>query len=243
VRGRGPARIFDDSNSQGDSENDDDGDTGRDSNHISTTESQSENSEEASESKETVKNKDSGDTSPDKEKVDSLNVDLKRQSNGNLPEIYGPLKNIAFSRKYGETASIFSFGSRRLDDHATSDSTSLLTKKEGEDIDDTPKLLEGEELKKAVQELARTYLNDVRRKLTKYFDSMGNPIDPLVILAPGSLHDASRKDPLEASFLQSTPDVDDPAEERIERLLETCKLVDTTLFRAYMLIRAALVGL
>ncbi|KAI5788211.1 vacuolar sorting protein 39 domain 2-domain-containing protein [Pyronema domesticum] len=152
-------------------------------------------------------------------------------------------------KKYGgETASIFSFGTRRTAYAAS------VANNDNQPVDDTPRPLEGEELKKAAQELARTYLNDVRRKLTKYFDPEGNPVDPLTILSPGSVHEASMKDPLESSFLAieeapssgavppSPTSPINPAVERVEKLMETCRLVDTTLFRCYMLIRPALVG-
>ncbi|KAF8252217.1 hypothetical protein K440DRAFT_536518 [Wilcoxina mikolae CBS 423.85] len=187
-----------------------------------------------------IKTDSSGDATPEKAKSRSTTPELKRSP---TTEAYGSMRNIAFSRKYGETASIFSFGTRRVDEN---DSASLMANKDNQPVDDTPRLLEGEELKKAAQELARSYLNDVRRKLTKYFGSDGNPVDPLLILAIGSVHEASRKDPLESSFLTldgvSSPEVEDAAKERIEKLMETCRLVDTTLFRAYMLIRPALVG-
>ncbi|KAI5819829.1 vacuolar sorting protein 39 domain 2-domain-containing protein [Pyronema omphalodes] len=163
-------------------------------------------------------------------------------------EAFTPAKPVAFTRKYGgETASIFSFGTRRTAYAAS------VANNNNQPVDDTPRPLEGEELKKAAQELARTYLNDVRRKLTKYFDPEGNPVDPLTILSPGSIHEASMKDPLESSFLDveeapspgavSSPiSPINPAVERVEKLMETCRLVDTTLFRCYMLIRPALVG-
>ena len=174
-----------------------------------------------------------------KAKSRSTTPELKRTPTTPMDAV-GSIRNIAFSRKYGETASIFSFGTRRADDgiHARRDS---------HPVDNTPRPLEGDELKKAAQELARTYLNEVRRKMTKYFDSEGNAVDPSLILARGSVHEASRKDPLEATFLALDGDglsstAEDAAQERVEKLTETCKLVDTTLFLAYMLIRPALVG-
>lgn len=180
----------------------------------------------------------SGEVTPiEKPKSRPVTPELKRA------DTFITMRNSAFSRKYSDTASIFSFGSRKA--NTLADDASMLSKKESQIVDDTPKPLEGDELKKGAQELARTYLNDVRRKLTKYFDREGKAVDPLSILASGSIHEASKKDPLEASFLMlddPSDEVADPVQQRIEKLMETCRLVDTTLFRAYMLIRPALVG-
>jgi hypothetical protein len=171
--------------------------------------------------------------------------ELKKQNGVPTEPAYGSIRNIAFTRKYGETASIFSFGSRRVAESSNGDNSSLVTKNEGEPVDETPKALQGEQLKKATNELARTFLNDVRRKLTKYFDADGTPVDPVVILSVGSAHEASREDPLEAGFLrvdpEEVPDLE-PAQARIEKVVETCRIVDTTLFRSYILTRPALVG-
>jgi hypothetical protein len=186
----------------------------------------------------TAKTDSSGDATPEKPR--SLTPELKRSPA--MDTTYGSMRNIAFSRKYGDTASIFSFGSRRLS-VPNADTASVLGKEDAQPDDGIPKKLEGDELKKAVQDLIGTFLNDVRRKLTKYFDRDGKPIDPLKILAPGSAHEASNNDPLEASFLVlDGTDVEDPVQARIEKLMETCELVDTTLFRAYMLVRPALIG-
>ena len=196
---------------------------------------------EVSGTKADAKTDSSGDATPEKER--SVTPELKRSP---TVETYGSMRNIAFNRKYGETASIFSFGSRRVaaDDATFLDSASLAAKKDAE-VDETPIPLEGDELKKAAQDLIGTFLNDVRRKLTKYFNSEGQPLDPLTILAPGPTHEASKKDPLEASFLVldgTSGEDEDPVQARIEKLMETCRLVDTTLFRAYMLVRPALIG-
>lgn len=210
---------------------------------------------------ETVENGEASEPKPTDEKpLDTIAEDSppleKIRSNETVPELrrapteaFAASKPVAFTRKYGgETASIFSFGTRRTAYAAS------VANNDNQPVDDTPRPLEGEELKKAAQELARTYLNDVRRKLTKYFDPEGNPVDPLTILSPGSVHEASMKDPLESSFLAieeapssgavppSPTSPINPAVERVEKLMETCRLVDTTLFRCYMLIRPALVG-
>ncbi|KAI5799889.1 vacuolar sorting protein 39 domain 2-domain-containing protein [Geopyxis carbonaria] len=169
----------------------------------------------------------------------SPSPELKR-SNGTE---YGSIRNIAFTRKYGETASIFSFGGRGRAD----DADSIMGKKETQTIPEAPKPLEGDELKKAAQELAGTFLNDVRRKLTKYFVD-GKPVDPLKVLAKTSPHAASRDDPLESSFLTVEPESPGaeepilPADARIEKVVQTSRVIDTTLFRTYMLIRPTMVG-
>jgi len=196
---------------------------------------------DASAAKADAKTDSSGDATPEKER--SVTPELKRSP---TVDTYGSMRNIAFNRKYGETASIFSFGSRRVavDNASLLDSASIAAKKNAE-VDETPRPLEGDELKKAAQDLIGTFLNDVRRKLTKYFNSEGQPLDPLTVLAPGPAHGASKKDSLGATFLVldgALEEDEDPARARIEKLMETCRLVDTTLFRAYMLVRPALIG-
>ncbi|KAA8895150.1 vacuolar sorting protein 39 domain 2-domain-containing protein [Sphaerosporella brunnea] len=180
------------------------------------------------------------DESATPEKGRSVTPELKRSPT--MESTYGSMRNIAFTRKYGDTASIFSFGSRRTH-QANADAANVQGKEDSQPDNGTPRKLEGDELKRAVQDLIGIFLNDVRRKLTKYYDRDGKPKDPLKILSAGSAHEASKNDPLEASFLVlDEPDVEDPVQGRIDKLMETCRLVDTTLFRAYMLIRPALIG-
>lgn len=158
-----------------------------------------------------------------------------------VPTHHAVLRNKAFTKKYAETASIFSFGARR-GTGLTDDGASILTK----NLEPEPvKPLEGDELKKAALELAGAYLNDVRRKLTKYF-AKGKPLDPVSILSKGSAHTDSKKDPLEASFMTlgagEQDDDQEPAAARMEKVANTSMLIDTTLFRIYILFRPSMVG-
>ncbi|TGZ85342.1 hypothetical protein EX30DRAFT_357185 [Ascodesmis nigricans] len=162
--------------------------------------------------------------------------DLKKMNGSPAEPSY--LKSVATSRNLGDTASIFSFGARRR--HvAPMDTESLPT------IDETPKPLEGDDLKRAATELAGLYLNEVRRKLTKYFTRDGDPIDPAKVLSTPNF-EASRKDPLEASFLvvenASSLSAHELEQARIEKVQATCRAIDTALFRVYVLYRPTMVG-
>ncbi|KAL7276159.1 Vacuolar morphogenesis protein 6 [Rhizina undulata] len=150
-----------------------------------------------------------------------------------------------FNKRYSDTASIFSFGARRptmaIDDAASE--TASIAAKHTQKVPDTPPILEGDELKKAANELF-AFLTDTRRKLTKYFNPDGTPIDPSSI-NPSTPPTIPQRDPFEASFLLmdgEAPETDDGSPVRIEKLLKTARLVDTTLFKTYMLTRPSLVG-
>ncbi|UKZ95288.1 uncharacterized protein TrAFT101_010137 [Trichoderma asperellum] len=122
------------------------------------------------------------------------------------------------------------------------DVTSIIsTKKDGETEDsdnakeapvseDTP--LSGKELTKAVLEL-NSYLAGTRARLQRVIDPVTGKLKPRVD-QPSSTAEA------EDRLLKITPDESD--KEREQKLCETFRLVDTTLFRAYMFSQPSLAG-
>ncbi|PYI27410.1 hypothetical protein BP00DRAFT_21345 [Aspergillus indologenus CBS 114.80] len=100
----------------------------------------------------------------------------------------------------------------------------------------TDKALEGNDLKLAVRELQR-YLADVRRRFQRFLNPDGSlkAFDMPADAAPDELTDSVMK-----LLETSTKDIQDP--EFGEKIREKAKLVDTTLFRAYMYAIPALAG-
>ncbi|KAM3076154.1 Vacuolar morphogenesis protein 6 [Clarireedia jacksonii] len=98
------------------------------------------------------------------------------------------------------------------------------------------KPLEGKDLKAAAKEL-NMFLVDTRTRLKKFLDAETGKLIP----QSQNGHDATA-DPTFGSLLVS-PESDAEAEkDREQKLLETAKLVDTTLFRSYMLSAPSLAG-
>ncbi|KAL7921571.1 hypothetical protein ACQKWADRAFT_321380 [Trichoderma austrokoningii] len=117
----------------------------------------------------------------------------------------------------------------------------ISTKKDGETEDsdnarDAPasedKPLAGKELTKAVLEL-NSYLAGTRARLQRVIDPVTGKLKPRVD-QPNSATEA------EDRLLKITPDESD--KEREQKLCETFRLVDTTLFRAYMFSQPSLAG-
>ncbi|PWY90645.1 hypothetical protein BO70DRAFT_376527 [Aspergillus heteromorphus CBS 117.55] len=100
------------------------------------------------------------------------------------------------------------------------------------------KALEGNDLKLAVRELQR-YLADVRRRFQRFLNPDGTlkTIDATTDGANDELTDSVMK-----LLSITTPTKDTPHDLLGERLREKAKLVDTTLFRAYMYAIPALAG-
>ena len=98
------------------------------------------------------------------------------------------------------------------------------------------RFLEGKDLEVATSELAG-FLVDARTKLQRYL----NPDGSLKEAFPNDI------DPIDRDYKTSVdnllvPKRTDAEKSRQQQLLETAKLVDTTLFRAYMLARPSMAG-
>ncbi|KZF19880.1 AvaB protein [Xylona heveae TC161] len=120
----------------------------------------------------------------------------------------------------------------------TSDTASI----RGKHTENVPieKPLEGRDLQEAVNELF-TFLAQSRVHLQKYLNPDGTLRQPREPTENGAGADAgAHSTPYDYLLVPSTPSEDDTHREH--RLRETAKLVDTTLFRAYMLARPSLAG-
>jgi hypothetical protein len=150
------------------------------------------------------------------------------------------------SAEAASTANVGGFAKLFLSSHKkpASDTASVISKKDGPDGEDTQsvkevqtaedkdKPLEGKDLKNAVLEL-NSYLAGTRARLQRY-------IDPVT----GKLKDQEDKQrPFEEAaerFLRTTQT---PSEQRLEEEMRNMfRLVDTTLFRAYMFSQPSLAG-
>lgn len=173
---------------------------------------------------------------------------------GKLPPLAPPsylaeLKksNLSRVKRNAETASIFSFGVRRptvvIPDDASD--TASITVKHTQTVPEAPPILQGEELKTAANELA-AFLVETRQKISKYFNADGKPLDTFASTGGASPLSMSRRDVFDISF--ATPGdateihKDDTVSSRIEHLMQAAKLVDTTLFRIYIITNPRLVG-
>lgn len=163
--------------------------------------------------------------------------DAKQNGNGEAstnaddpPEpIFGSPKPAAVSKllkghkkALSDTGSIRSF----LRGDADSDTASV----KGKTLEEAP--LEGKDLEKAVNAL-NSFLGDTRaRRLNPYLDPATGELRPV----PEG-REKQRKQALDSLLMN-------PPEEEVDReqLLETAKLVDTTLFKGYMLVRPSLAG-
>lgn len=155
--------------------------------------------------------------------------------------------NLSHVKRNAETASIFSFGVRRptvvIPDDASD--TASITVKHTQTVPEAPPILQGEELKTAANELA-AFLADTRQKISKYFNADGKPLDTFAGTGGASPISISKKDLFDISFasLKDVADIhkDGAATSRIDKLMQAAKLVDTTLFRIYIITNPRLVG-
>ncbi|KAL8827019.1 MAG: hypothetical protein Q9170_007177, partial [Blastenia crenularia] len=119
------------------------------------------------------------------------------------------------------------------DPQTTSDDTASVSTKMHRPVDETPEL-EGKDLKAATAEL-RPFLVSARTRLQRYLNPDGTLKDTVSPPNPSTSHVQEAQELLLA-------DVPDSAEERRQQLVETARLVDTTLFRAYMFASPSLAG-
>ncbi|RPB17629.1 hypothetical protein P167DRAFT_569368 [Morchella conica CCBAS932] len=156
--------------------------------------------------------------------------------------------NLSHMKKNSETSSIFSFGVRRNaaavvpDDHSD---TASITVKHTQTVPEAPPILQGDELKTAANELA-AFLADTRREISKYFNADGKPLDTFTNTgSPTSPVSISKNDLFDASFANHTENVEmlkEDATTRLDSLMQAARLVDTTLFRIYIITNPRLVG-
>lgn len=155
--------------------------------------------------------------------------------------------NLSRVKRNAETASIFSFGVRRqtvvIPDDASD--TASITVKHTQTVPEAPPILQGEELKTAANELA-AFLAETRQKISKYFNVDGKPLDTFAGAGSASPISISKKDVFDVSFAAlggiADTNKEDTAASRIEHLMQAAKLVDTTLFRIYIITNPRLVG-
>lgn len=152
--------------------------------------------------------------------------------------------NLSRVKRNAETASIFSFGVRRptvvIPDDASD--TASITVKHTQTVPEAPPILQGEELKTAALELA-AFLAETRQKISKYFNVDGKPLDTFAGTGGASPISISKKDVFDVSFANAADITkDDAAALRTEHLMQAAKLVDTTLFRIYIITNPRLVG-
>lgn len=128
-------------------------------------------------------------------------------------------------RQHGDTGSI---RSKKGDSIDNSDTTSVL----GKPTEDAA--LEGKDLTNAVVELLG-FLVQTRTRLQRFLDPATGRLKP----TESNGHDGSSNEAFQSLLLGPSSNEDI---EREKELLETAKLVDTTLFRSYMLARPSLAG-
>ncbi|CAZ83883.1 unnamed protein product [Tuber melanosporum] len=160
---------------------------------------------------------------------------------GTNPET-SSIRNISLTKKVGDASSIFNFGGGKS--HVDDDTASIAVK-HTETVSDGPPVLEGHELEKAADQLS-AHLNDTRQALSKYFHPDGTLRgDPANIISNASSTSSTNRDPFEASFLAAGKPLDKSSEayaERTKKLLTAARLIDTTLFKIYIITRPGLVG-
>ncbi|OAQ71114.1 vacuolar morphogenesis protein AvaB [Pochonia chlamydosporia 170] len=159
-------------------------------------------------------------------------------TNGERPSSRDAATTTVSTANVGGFAKLFLGGHKKT----ASDTASVLSKKDGVDVEDTQtakdaesaedKPLDSKDLKNAVLEL-NSYLAGTRARLQRY-------IDPVT----GKLKDQEDKQrPIEEAaerFLRTTQT---ESEQKLEeQLRNTFRLVDTTLFRAYMFSQPSLAG-
>lgn len=127
-----------------------------------------------------------------------------------------------------DAASVSSLKSGQKADSDGSDTASVKTKP----AEDGP--LEGKDLNTAVREL-NAFLVDTRTRLQRFLD----PVTGKLKILPANCQNGSSKAAFESLLVSPYSSADIEME---QKLLETAKLVDTTLFRAYMLVQPSLAG-
>ncbi|KAH0563290.1 hypothetical protein GP486_002145 [Trichoglossum hirsutum] len=176
----------------------------------------------------------------DNESVPETNANLENEAptqNGNSSKLVEDTKRSAVGKLKAEkkktasdTSSIRSW--IRGDVGEGSDSGSVLGKHS--EIVSPDKPLEGKDLQTAVLELC-TFLVDTRTKLQRYLNPDGSLKNP----TSNYSSDGSGTPKLAFDSLLMAPSA---STDREQKLRETAKLVDTTLFRSYMLARPTLAG-
>ncbi|KAL5345806.1 Vacuolar morphogenesis protein 6 [Pseudogymnoascus australis] len=151
-----------------------------------------------------------------------------------LSTVGSPVKGFVnnFMKQHKKTpsdaASISSLKSGQKGDSDSSETASLKTKQ----VEDGA--LEGKDLASAVREL-NAFLVDTRTRLQRFIEPGGGGLKVL----PANAQNGTSKAAFESLLVSPSS----PADTEIEqRLIETAKLVDTTLFRAYMLVQPSLAG-
>ncbi|RPA87138.1 hypothetical protein BJ508DRAFT_321031 [Ascobolus immersus RN42] len=133
------------------------------------------------------------------------------------------------AKKSVDTMSIFSGRSKiTLTSEATRDVA----------IDNKP--LEGNEFKRAVNELT-IFLADTRLRLSKYLEANNPEKQALAGPPTPDTLGADKKDPFDIDYVINNSSTES-VESQYEKALATARLVDTTLFRAYILTKPAMVG-
>ncbi|KAL1983675.1 hypothetical protein VTN96DRAFT_10104 [Rasamsonia emersonii] len=165
------------------------------------------------------------------EEQDTSGDDTPKKSNGLQTHTETPSTEDASPLKASYAPSLTSFLRAKTDDASETGSI------RGKPVDNgqNEKRLEGKDLKNAVREL-QGYLADVRRRFQRFLNPDGS-------LKAGSLHANGEIDKFEESvrmLLGLSKDAESPEFE--EKLRETAKLVDTTLFRAHMYATPSLAG-
>ncbi|RDL40270.1 uncharacterized protein BP5553_00249 [Venustampulla echinocandica] len=133
-------------------------------------------------------------------------------------------------KAHSDTSSVRSF--MGLDGGDGSDTTSIKTKP----AEDRP--LEGKDLEKAAVEL-NAFLVDARNRMKRWIDAETGKLIPQEKNKIDQNGEVSSEPSFE-SFLVSP--VSDADKDREQKLRDTAKLIDTTLFRSNMLVRPQLVG-
>lgn len=129
-----------------------------------------------------------------------------------------------------DTSSIRSFV--RGDSGDGSDTTSIRTKP----TEDKP--LEGKDLEKAAVEL-NAFLVDARNRMKRWIDAETGKLVPQEKSKTGQNGKVSSEPSFESFLFSPASDAD---KDREQKLRDTAKLIDTTLFRSNMLVRPQLVG-
>lgn len=180
----------------------------------------------------TVKEKESGVETDNEEPKGHTNGDSTASGDAKQEPVGSP-KPAAVSKLLkthqkanSDTSSIRSF--MRLDAGDTSDTASI----QGKPVDDGP--LEGKDLINAVLNLV-AFLVDTRNRMKKFIDAETGKLVPVKENGQNGSSHAVFESLLVAPASDSERD-------RENKLRETAKLVDTTLFRCYMLARPQLAG-
>ncbi|KAI9824592.1 MAG: Vacuolar morphogenesis protein 6 [Thelocarpon impressellum] len=137
----------------------------------------------------------------------------------------------ASRRQDSETGSIGSLGSAKKADLASGSDTGSV---KGKAESTSEGRLEGEDLQNAVSGLCN-FLADTRRKLQRFLNPDGT-LKPTTSTDSGT---STTKPEFESLLVAPSSAADDDRERKLQ---ETARLVDTTLFKAYMLARPGLAG-